>query len=440
MKKLSTRVGLTLFLLGIGSQAWPQADPATGTNNGAMVAPAPVSGEGYSLEFASETPRTNFLSGGLTFQTAYGSGIPTGSSSPVSDESYSISPSIGLNITRSRLRWDLSYSPGFTFYQKYTDLNQSTQNVATKLSYRLSPHVTFSAQEVFSKSLGGYLQGCQDQSGSLCGPLNAPNTSVVPPITDTITDATNAQLTYQFSPGGMVGVTGNFSQLRYPNQAPGLNLNNSNAAGGTVYYTHRLSGKHYIGTTYEYQKYLTHPAELVTTSQSVMLFYTFYLQKSLTFSLFGGPQYSDSFGAGLEPVRSWSPGGGGSVNWQGQHNSMVANFSRRISDGGGLQGAVTFTGVDASFRHRFTPALRGSLSGNYGVNKVLNPLALNNNSGHTLSGTASVERSFGEHFNLTAGYTRLHQTYDNIAVLSGAPNQDRVWLSIGYQFQKALGR
>jgi hypothetical protein len=403
------------------------------------------------MEFASETPRTNYLSGGVVIGAAYGDGILTAGGTGVSDVSYTVSPTIALDQTRSHLQWNLSYSPGFTFYQKYSSLNQSSQNVATKFSYRLSPHVTFSAQEVFSKTSGGYVQSCQDEAGSLCGPLQSPNNSVIAPITDTLNDASNAQITYQFSPGGMVGATGNFSELRYPNQAEVPGLFGSSATGGSAFYTHRLSGKHYIGVTYQYQKYLTHaegdalqtlPA---TQTQSLMLFYTLYLQRTVSFSIFGGPQYSDTYGEVilgqvLPPLHSWSPGGGGSLNWQGQHTSLVASYSRRISDGGGLQGAVSYNGTNASIRHQFTAALSGTLGADYSVNKVLDATAFDSSqSGHSISGNCTVQRTFGEHFNLTAGYMRLHQSYD-IAALSGAPNRDRVWLSIAYQFQRPLGR
>jgi hypothetical protein len=237
----------------------------------------------------------------------------------------------------------------------------------------------------------------------------------------------------------MVGMTGNFSQLRYPHQDEVPGLNDSNAAGGGFFYTHRVSGKHYIGATYQYQKYLTHPGRLATQAQSLMLFYTFYVQRALSFSIYGGPQYSDSSGPELVTLRSWSPGGGASVNWQGQHTSLVGSYSRKVSDGGGLEGAVSYNGIDASIRHQFTSALSGTVGADYSVNKVLNPAAQNNNSGHSVSGTATLQRSLGEHFSLVAGYLRLHQSYD-LAALATAPNRDRVWLSIGYQFQRSLGR
>lgn len=450
MRKIFRRVSLSFALLSVGAPLWAQAgssaNPGSSGNGSAgdspMVAPAPVSGEGYSLEFASETPRTNYLSGGVVLGAAYDQGILSSTGS-VNDFDYSVAPTISFDQTRSRFRWDLSYSPGFTFYQKYSDLNQSSQNLGTKFSYRLSPHVTFSAQEAFSKTRGGYGEPCQSGGGVSCSSVTSPNTSIVAPTTDTISNNSTAQLTYQFSPGGMVGVTGNFSQLRYPNLSQVQGLNDSDAAGGSAYYTHRLSGKHYIGVTYQYQKYLTHPDESATETQTVTLFYTFYLQQSLSFSVSGGPQYSDSSVGGivpLLPLRTWSPSGGVSVNWQGQHSSLAASYSRRVSDGGGLQGAVNYNGADASIRHQFSPTLSGTVSGDYSVNKVLDPQAqIGGLSGHSISGTVTLQRKLGEHFNATAGYLRLHQSYD-VTALSLTPTRDRVWLSIAYQFQRPLGR
>jgi hypothetical protein len=436
MKRIFTQVSLSFVLLGTSSHSWAQAGSADATGSGAMVAPAPVSGEGYSLEFASETPRTNYLSGGVVLSAAYGNGVL---STGASDVSYSVSPTIAFDQTRSRFNWDLAYSPGFTFYQKYSSLNQSNQNVASKFNYRLSPHVTFSAQEAFNKSVGSYIQPCQE-AGSPCGAIQSPNTSILAPNTDTINNASNAQITYQFSPGGMIGATGNFSDLRYLDQSQVPGLNDSSASGGGAFYTHRVSGKHYIGATYQYQKYVTRPESLATQAHSLMLFYTFYLQRTVSFSVFGGPQYSDSYGpAPILTVRSWSPGGGGSINWQGQHTSLVASYSRRISDGGGLQGAVSFNGTDASIRHQFTAAWSGTLAADYSVNKLLDAGAVDDTSGHSISGTVTVQRQLGPHFNLMAGYLRLHQSYA-IMALDSIPNRDRIWLSIGYQFQRSLGR
>ena len=61
-----------------------------------MIVPAPFSDEGYSLAFASETPRTNYLRGGLNLGTVYDDNILPSSGQAVSDVRYSVWPSLSL--------------------------------------------------------------------------------------------------------------------------------------------------------------------------------------------------------------------------------------------------------------------------------------------------------------------------------------------------------
>jgi len=59
--------------------------------------------------------------------------------------------------------------------------------------------------------------------------------------------------------------------------------------------------------------------------------------------------------------------------------------------------------------------------------------------GHSISGTASLQRLFGEHLNVQLGYTRLHQSY-NVAAISTTPDTNREFVSLSYQFARPLGR
>src|SRR5271165_5785728 len=96
-----TRACLGLLLL-MSITAWPQAD-TNGTeadtnpvDTAPMRTPPPVSGAAYSTAFASET-QSNNLRAGLTFSTAYSNNVSGGgTSTPVSDVSYSIWPTLAL--------------------------------------------------------------------------------------------------------------------------------------------------------------------------------------------------------------------------------------------------------------------------------------------------------------------------------------------------------
>lgn len=408
-----------------------------------MITPATVGGsEGYALAFSSETQRSNYLRGGLVLGVTYDDNASTLAPKAVSDVSYSIAPSIALDQSRPRLHWSLSYSPGFTFYRRYSSYNQTNHNLGANFSYRLTPHVTFTAQEAFVKSSGSSNQFAPTETGGSSGAVQTPNQTIFAPIAETIADNSIAKLSYQFSQNGMIGLTGNFSKLYYPNHSEVPGLFDSNTSGGGAFYTHRLSGKHYIGATYQFQKYQSRApsfGDQTTQTHSFEGFYTFYFKPTFSLSLFGGPQHSESRGLGV-PLNMWSPSGGGSLLWQGQHTSISTTFSRRVTDGGGLQGAVTSTSADANLRRQLARTLSATAGAAYSNNMVLDSLPTYNTSGHSLSGTATLQRVFGDHFTMMFGYSRLHQTYHDIAAISNAPNRDRVWFSIAYQFQRPLGR
>ena len=407
-----------------------------------MLTPAPVSGEGYSMGFTSET-RSNYLRGGLVFGSAYDSEATTGTNGqPVSDVSYSIWPTISLDQTRSRLHWVLNYSPGFTFYQKTSSLNQENQNLGVNLSYRLSPHVTLSLRDSFQKTSNVLDQPNQDFAQPVSGSVFVPNESVIAPIADVLTNTANASLTYQFSANGMVGVSGSFTNLHYPTQAQVPGLGDSSSRGGSAFYNHRLSKMNYIGATYQYQMFLANPTlgQSETQSHSVFLFYTVYFKPTFSVSFFGGPQYSNTQQFGLPTSSSWSPGGGASMSWQGRLTSVALSCSRAINSGGGLAGAVEATSASASLRRQLTRTLSASLGAGYADNSILDALPSLNTSGHTISGNASVQRQFGQHLNLQAQYMRLHQSYSDVAVLSAVPDRNRESITISYQFARPLGR
>jgi len=240
----------------------------------------------------------------------------------------------------------------------------------------------------------------------------------------------------------MVGGSGTFTNLHYPNptQVPGLS--DSSSRGGSAFYNHRLSKMHYIGATYQYQWFLAYPngGQSETQTQSVFLFYTVYFKPTFSVSLFGGPQYSNTQQFGLPTSTSWSPAGGASMSWQGKLTSFAASYSRSINSGGGLAGAVEYSTASGSLRRQLARVLSLSVGASYANNNILDALPAFNSGGQTISGNASVQRQFGEHLSLQAQYTRLHQSYSDVAAISSVPDRNLAMISISYQFSRPLGR
>jgi hypothetical protein len=206
---------------------------------------------------------------------------------------------------------------------------------------------------------------------------------------------------------------------------------------------------HYIGATYQYQRLLSYPIGGLAETQThaALVFYTVYPTTKFSLSFFGGPQYSDTIqppSPPLQPqsseIRAWTPAAGVSMNWQGRLTSFSLSYSHVISSGGGLIGAVKMDSASVSFRQQITKTLNGSLSGSYVQNSLLGTSLAAMNNGHSVMGTASLQQLVGEHFSVQLGYSRIHQNYSGVTVLALAPNTNREFISVSYQFSRPLGR
>jgi hypothetical protein len=167
----------------------------------------------------------------------------------------------------------------------------------------------------------------------------------------------------------------------------------------------------------------------------------------LSFSFFAGPQHSDTVQPPqpplmiqTSPIRSWTPAIGGSLSWAGRLTNVALSYSHVIAGGGGLSGAVKLDSVGASVRQQIARRLSGSIAGGYAQNSILAAAIAGSMTGHTVSGTASLQQLVGEHINVQLGYIRLHQDYGTVAVLATTPNTNREFISISYEFSRPLGR
>jgi hypothetical protein len=422
---------------------------APASNADQMITPPPVSGQEYPAAPTS-AERSNYLRGGITFSSAYtDNALGSVNGHPVSDVSYSVWPTLALDETTPRLHIVSTYAPGYTFYQRESSLNETDQNASVDVQYRVSPHVTVSARDGFQKSSNVFNQPNLASALAVSGGTQEANFSVIAPIADRVSNFGNAGITYQFAANGMVGASGTFTNLHYPNQAEVPGLFDSSSQTGSVFYSFRISKVHYIGVTYQYQRLLSYPTQgqNETQTQSVLLFYTLSLSSRFSASVYGGPQYAnvgpqftDTVSTPSPVFRSWNPQAGGSLGWQGRLTSAALSYAHVISSGGGLIGAVKMDSATGSIRQQMTRNLSGSIAGGYAQNNVLGSALLGTTNGHTISGTASLQQQFGQHIVLQLGYTRLHQDYSGVAVLAATPNTNREFVSISYRFSRPLGR
>ena len=435
----------------IATPLWAQQDtngnePATPLIDDTMLTPPPVSGQSFPTALGSEE-RSNFLRYGLTVSSAY-SDNTLGGSTPVSDVSYSIWPTIALDQSTPTLHTVLTYAPGFTFYQRTGSRDESDQNLSASLSARLSPHMTLSVRDGLQKSSSVFNQ-LDYGSGGVSGGAGGGSAQVVAPVSPFLNNMGNADFSYQFAAHAMLGASGTFTNLHFFDSGQVLGLADSNTQGGSVSYSLRASRMHYFGVTYQYQRLASSSSTVgdsETQTHAMLFYYTLYPTSTVSISVFGGPQHSNTVqgalgGLALPPATAWNPSVGGSFSWQGQLTNIAFSYSHAISGGGGLSGAVKSDTAGLSLRRQITRGLNASLSGAYAQNNVLgSPLFGGASNGHSISGTGSLSKQLGEHFILQLGYTRLHQDYGSVPILSATPDTNREVVSLSYTFSRPLGR
>lgn len=414
---------------------------------------------GGSLDFSQDVSRRNFLGLGMGVGATYDSNLLSTVAPSLGGFIYSFLPNVNLQITRKRLTWGLDYSGGYIVDQKIKGANQELHNVAFDLKYRLSPHVTLSLDDHFSRvpQLVNQLPGASTISGG--GAVQQPNQSVIiGSLAVQTQNAATAQLTYQYSASDVVGVGASNFIARYgksPAGSPQSTLFNTNSYEGNGFYNHRLTPRNWLGLTYSYQRFSFTPVQETVNGDSILGLYTFYLKPSMQLGFFAGPEYSDLNTILVTTVvtpptvtvtstptssRHWSFSGGGSFGWQGKRTSANASVYRKISDGGGLLGAVELVAASGGVRRQILRTATLEFNAIYGTSSSLEQasgdfIKLNSVTGNLLW-TQKLTRGFA----VSAGYTQQYQKQTTQTPPAQTVNHSRGWVTLSYEFDKPLGR
>ena len=440
-------LGASLLVIAQTDSSGPQG----GTNSQfayseVLTPPLPVSGVRAPLRLSSEAPRSNLLTGSMTFSTAYDDNMLTSAQHRVGDWSYLFFPTLGIAQTRERWNLDFGYSPGFTINQKLNERNQSAHDLHFLFGYRLSPHVSLQVRDSFNKSTTLF-SSAMPNGTEQAAPIQGPNTSLITPYANTTSNSSGLDLTYQFGRDSMVGISGGYYFTNYDTPGtPGQNYGfiDTRSWNGDAFYAHRFAGRHWIGATYNYQRLLFDPGYR-TDVQRALLFYSVSLSSHMSLSLWAGPETSRSLvpilvlGSDGTPVwhRSWYGAGGLTWTWQGTRTGFSLDTSQQTSDGGGLTQAVRMQQAGGEIRRRLTQRWTTSVGALYAKNA---PLMSSTVSGFkTWSGNAGFDYQLTDHLGLALRYGRYQQKYTE-SVLNPSINRNRGWVSISYSFTRPLGR
>jgi hypothetical protein len=436
-----------LFSLLLTVPAWSQVEPEaeggpTPVEDTQMMTPPPVSGVPYP-HTATLQGSPNYLSAGVSANGGYVNNILQSSNTPpVNDGVFSVYPTFMLARSTPHQQATITYSPSFVFYQPTSVLDTVNQGASLTYQDRLSPHVTFNAEDSFYRTSDVFDQSYFFSDGGVTGSSQNPSTTVIAPFAQQLSNSGQAFLSYQFARNGMIGAGGSYQTADFSAPGASTGLANSNQAGAWAFYNRRLTQSQYFGFVYQYARTLAQQGSQQSDTQlhSLLPFYTFYFAHAFSVSISGGAQRVGLTLPNLPAAASWSPALVASLGWQRDRGYLAGNYSHTVTSGQGLFGAFKMNSIGLSGGWRLGRTWDAAMSISYSNTSNAVPQLVSYAGGSSIAGQASLTHTIHESFSAAFGYQRLHQQYSGIAIISADPDSNRVYAGITYSFLKPLGK
>jgi hypothetical protein len=431
-----------------GTQPPPaEEEPDNQVANSGMLTPPPVSGEAYVVATGDEV-RNNYVTLGVTAVVGYDDNVAAGYSTiPESDTIYSIWPTVSLDKNTLRIREKLSYSPGFTFYEPTNLHNESDQNAALNFEYHPSATKSVSMQDSFMRSSSLFDEPFGAVSGPVTGGLPTQVTGAIATFADRISNSANVEFNDQAGENQMLGISGQYSLLDYPDSKQVIGLYNSTTYGGSAFGSERFASRQYLGGSVQHMRTVSYlkTTDSVLESDDLFGFYTIFLRNSpnglVSVSVTGGPEHYTAEQSPQAPLEAWVPSLTAALGWQAHLWTLAANYSHNVTAGGGLPGAYREDSLHALYRRELVPNWDVNVSGLYALNTNVTPLfQFSQTGGHTYTISVSAEHMVTRSIKAQVGYDRMEENYSGVGALSKFPNSNREYGSISWQFSRPLGR
>jgi hypothetical protein len=418
------------------------ADDGQDTNRDLPHIPALLGGRGMSMDFTTELERSNYLRGGVNVGAVYDDNPMLAPSGSVGNVSGSVFPNIKFEESTTRTRWELGYAGGLTVNQRFTSQNQGSHNLNFDSETRLTPHLNLRVAENFSMTTGFFDGG--NGAAAITG-AGGPNGSLITPLSTQRASLTTVETNYHFALNDLAGASGSFYDLNFSNVPAGVVLTNTQSESANAFWLHKFFPGNWGGISYRFDR-ITFDPDGDTRIHTFMLVDTLKLANGFSTSVFAGPQYADDQGiaSGASQVsesKHWSGAGGAEAGWQNRKTSVHAGYSRLVSDGGGVLGAVRLQNVYGNFRRELLPGWAATLTASHGTNTSITvPYAGAPNSIHLTSAGAGLERNIGKSLGLRFSYTHdFQQQFGASGSTSLDAHRNRFAVTLSYQWVKPLG-
>lgn len=408
--------------------------------------------EKAGLNYAGTAPPRNVLFLGFNAGSSYDDNIfGSDNQHRVGDVDLLFGPNFSVHRDGRLLTLALSYQPYFRIYRRTSEPNAVDQTLGLDAAYQATSRLSFRA-----RGSGYYTTGIfqPDQNQGFLTNLGSPsslNNTIYVPTVRQLTWSSRGDVTYQARAHDSVGLFVGDSQIHFEQEVSTAGyLQNMEEQQAGLLYEHRLSPHTTVGTNYLFED-IRFGLNSRTLVHSVFVSYAQQVSRSLTVSVFGGPQYSRLHEVIIFPIGpfrfqvpifqvDWNWSVGGTLTKQLDKTVFQLNAQRQVSNGGGFIGAVVALSGGASLRRRLPGRWDAIWSGSYAKN---NSLASGSYASEFHSETAGfgLQRSLTERLNFHIGYDFLHQRGTGELPLFASFDRNLWSAQLSYQFHPiAIGR
>ncbi len=388
---------------------------------------------------------TNVVFGTLAASAAVDDDINDSFLHPIGGAQYSLAPYVEIQETHPHLIWDLAYHPLLRFFVPQIEQpDLFSQAFNGTLQYNFTKRLSVGLRQDFLRTTDPFQQ--LGEGG--IGLLNQPGTVDLGAFRRTQL-LSQAELDYRSSKHTTVGVDGSFLDNNYQTPFGDKNsLIDSRDTLGSAFISHQFTPKNSFGVQYQFLDILFPGQHSHTITNGLLLFDQVAFSQHTTLLVFGGPERSAIHNNTYEnldgfiftiPESSilWSPGVGAMLSWRGERTGFQGSYVQRVSDGGGLLGAVEMKNgmirMSQRLARRWVADLNGEVTDRTllaasGVGK-LEALDLGAGVGHELS----------HQFWIRVLYQRKHDIGGHLTTLQFG-NHNRFTLSVERDFNLPLGR
>ncbi len=277
---------------------------------------------------------------------------------------------------------------------------------------------------------------------------NQPNPTVYFPQAVIEQNVGSVDISYRLNAHDSVSFTGSESLQNYIRGTTGLW--NSYTWGGGAFYQHVFSSQLSAGTGYNYSVLDFGHGQSRSGVQMIEGFITYKFNKGLNVSGWIGPEYTQTkdlipvfclpSGCLVEDKHSsqWNVAEGGTVSYSKNGNSIRIQTSHRVTDGGGLLGAVNLYTATLAYSRPINRAWGFATALMYNNSVSISP---NRSSQYwdATEGTLNFSRKFGESWNGAVYLLFINQS-QNFYGTPGTTTTAGLGVTLRYVWGHSLGR